>query len=72
MTFAGMNTARLGWAGIISVRGRGTSLDSEEALAATRLSIVMSGFYRADDRPVATCPDPNSIRHRLRDTRSKT
>lgn len=29
MMFAGMNMARLGWAGIVSVRGRGTSLDLE-------------------------------------------
>ena len=32
MTFAGMNTARLGWAGIMSVRGRGTSLGLKNLL----------------------------------------
>lgn len=71
MTFAGMNTARLGWAGIISVRGRGTSLDVGKALAAARLLIVVSRFCCPDAIPTDTYPNPNPIRHRLRDTRSE-
>lgn len=72
MTFAGMNTARLGWAGNMSVRGRGTSLGLGEALAASRLSMVVPHFSCVDDSPVATCPSPKPIRHRLQDTKSKT
>lgn len=56
----------------MSVRGRGTSLDVRKALAASRLSIVVSHFCRADDSPVANCPSPNPIHHRLLDTKSKT